>query len=40
MLYYGGENMNRVRAQLHADEVHAAGFTGNGITAAVLDSGK
>ncbi|MDO4323647.1 MAG: S8 family peptidase [Lachnospiraceae bacterium] len=31
--------MNRVRAQLHADEVHAAGFTGRGITAAVLDSG-
>lgn len=31
--------MNRVRAQLHADEAHKAGFTGRGITAAVLDSG-
>ena len=31
--------MNRVRAMLHADEVHKAGITGKNITAAVLDTG-
>ena len=31
--------MDWVRAKLHADEAHRAGWTGRGITAAVLDSG-
>lgn len=31
--------MERVRAMLHADELHRAGITGRGITAAILDSG-
>lgn len=31
--------MDHVRAKLHADEIHRAGITGRGITAAVLDSG-
>lgn len=31
--------MNRVREKLHADEVHRAGITGRGVTAAVLDTG-
>lgn len=31
--------MNRVREALHATEVHRAGITGNGITAAILDTG-
>lgn len=31
--------MERVRARLHADEIHRRGITGNGVTAAVLDSG-
>lgn len=31
--------MNRVRAKLHVTEAHTAGFTGKGVTAAVLDSG-
>ena len=31
--------MDQVRRLLHADEAHAAGYTGRGITAAVLDSG-
>ena len=31
--------MNRVREALHATEIHRAGITGRGITAAVLDTG-
>lgn len=31
--------MERVRAALHADEVHRAGITGKGVTVAVLDTG-
>ncbi len=31
--------MDHVRAMLHADEIHKAGITGQGITVAVLDSG-
>lgn len=31
--------MDHVRAKLHANEIHRAGITGRGITAAVLDSG-
>ncbi len=31
--------MDYVRSILHADAVHQAGFTGRGVTAAVLDSG-
>lgn len=31
--------MERVRAKLFADEAHKAGYTGRGVTAAVLDSG-
>ena len=31
--------MNRVREALHATEVHRAGITGSGITAAILDTG-
>lgn len=31
--------MNRVRAGLHADEVHREGITGRGITVCVLDTG-
>ncbi len=32
--------MDYVRSILHADDVHRAGITGRGITAAVLDSGE
>ncbi|MDD6615992.1 MAG: S8 family peptidase [Lachnospiraceae bacterium] len=31
--------MNRVRSKIHADKAHQAGYTGRGITAAVLDTG-
>lgn len=31
--------MERMRAKLHADEVHRAGITGKGVTAAILDTG-
>ena len=31
--------MDRVRMQLHADEIHRAGITGKGVTVAILDSG-
>ena len=31
--------MNRVRAQLHAEEAYRAGITGRGVTVAILDSG-
>lgn len=31
--------MERMRAKLHADEVHQAGITGKGVTAAILDTG-
>lgn len=31
--------MDRVRKKLHAEEVHKKGFTGTGVTVAVLDSG-
>ncbi len=31
--------MDHVRAKLHADEIHRAGITGQGVTVAVLDSG-
>lgn len=31
--------MERVRARLHADEIHRSGISGAGVTAAVLDSG-
>lgn len=31
--------MERVRTILHADELHRAGITGQGVTAAILDSG-